>query len=201
MSDETQSPDFREKLAQSFADDLEEMAQRAADSEGQPMGARKVGDARALRLYGLKDPNVDPERMLEALQSTGLPQEILDPSNPKAMLIIKENPDLAKYYAQPAKTPEAAETLVHWAEHPFMYGLVMGIDDPHERVSYAAHLDQLWQQSQPQTVEPAPMTTVAGATDHSAQFAPPEPAPPDPSMPMQPPGPAPMPDPRQMMGG
>ena len=161
------------------------------------MSMRKVGDARAVRLYGLRDQKVTPEMMVPALLNGALPQELTDPQSPHAMLVIKENPDLAKYYAQPAKTAEAAETLAHWAEYPFRYGLVMGIDDPHERVRYADHLDQLWQQANPQAAEPEPMTGVESAVDHSEQFEPapqqaPVAAPLAPSMPMQPPpGPAP----------
>lgn len=195
MSPDTQAPDFRERLAQSWADDMEEMAQKAADAEGQPMSTKRVGDVRAVRLYGLKDKKVDPETMLQAMTTTGMPPEILDPENPQCMLIIKEQPQLAKYYAKPAKTPEAAQTLVEWAQYPFAYGLVMGIDDPNERVRYTDHIHKLWQESQPQDAEPEPMTAPA-----PAPMMPP--APPDPSMSMQsPPGAAPAPDPRQMMGG
>lgn len=186
MEDLENTPDFREKVAQSFADDMEELAQKAAEAEGQPMKTRKVSDARAVRLYGLRDQNVDAQQMLTALLTTGLPAELLSPENPQAPLIIRERPELAEYYGRPAQTSQAAEHLVQLAEYPWRYGLIMDEDNPRERVRYADHLDRLWQQSMPQAD-----ATPIDLTATSAQSVPI--APPQPSLPVAPSMPAPSP--------
>lgn len=191
------SPDFHERLAQSFADDLEELAQQTAEGQGQPMSTRKVSDARAVRNWNIRDQKVNPELMLPALINTGLPPELLDPSNPQAPLIIRERPELAQYYAQPAQTPQAAGTLVHWAEFPFRYGLVMDIDNPLERTRYSDHLARLSQLTQPKA--PEPMSEPSSDLPPMPAATAPQPA--QPSMPGQGPGlPLPL-DPRMLQGG
>lgn len=154
--EDSQRPDFREKLAQSFADDLEELAQKAAEAQGQPMGTRRVSDARALRMYGIRDQHFDRAALIDMLNTTGVHPDLLNPQNPESPLIIRERPDLIPYYAKPAATPEAAQALADLAEYPFRYGLVMDIDNPQERVRYATHLQTQWEASQPQP-DPTPI--------------------------------------------
>lgn len=169
-----QEPDLMERVIQSFADDLEQKAQRAAAEQGQPLGTRRVTESKAIRDYGIRDPNADPA-VIGPLLKTGLPPELLNPQSPTALMIAKLEPDLVPYFQQPAATPEAAATLAAIAEYPFRWGHVMSVDDPEERVRYADHLDREWQKTLPAPAE----TPISVQPPAMRPPTPVQPAPPD----------------------
>lgn len=129
-------------VAVSFADELERLAQASAAGQGQPVGTRKTSDAEAVKHWGITDPNVEYDQILQQLQTTGLPPEMLDPE--KGLLLFREQPDLAQWYGQPVQDPALADRMARIAEHPFRMGLLMDIDDPDEQVREANRLDRAW---------------------------------------------------------
>jgi hypothetical protein len=190
---ETTDTSVESRVAASWLEQAEKVARRIAQADGDPPGAKKVGDAEAVRLWGLTDPNADYDLILDALATTGLSPEFLDPASPQALAVVKDRPELAPLYGQPAPTPELARALATYAEYPFRFGLFADFsDDPEEQVRRSDHLDGLWQkqagigaqppaegieQAQPPMMPPAPgMPTPMGA--------PPMPAP-DPMQSMQ----------------
>lgn len=131
-----------DRVAVSFADDLERLAQAAAADQGQPVGTRNVSDAEALRQWAYADPQADYDAILGQLQTTGLPPELLDPDH--GLTIFKEQPDLAQWYGQPVQDPALADRMARIAEHPFRMGLLMDIDDPDEQVRESNRLHRAW---------------------------------------------------------
>jgi hypothetical protein len=175
-----------ERVASSWLEEAEQVARRIAAEEGDPPGARKVGETEAVRLWGITDPGADHDLILEALKTTGLAPEFLDPSSPKALALVKARPELAQALAQPAPNEEVAAMLAAFAEYPFRFGLFADhSDDPQEQTSYAERLTTQWQATQ----QPATAAVVEE----------PQPAPPlpDPTLPepMPQPQPAPVPPP------
>jgi hypothetical protein len=173
-----------ERIATGWLEEAEQVAGRIAAEEGDPPGARKVGETEAVRLWGITDPGADHDLILEALKTTGLAPDFLDPSSPKALALVKARPELAQVLAQPAPNEEVAAMLATFAEYPFRFGLFADhSDDPQEQTSYAERLTKQWQATQ----APAPVIEAP-----QPQPAPPLPEPP---LPEPIPQPAPVPPP------
>lgn len=138
-----------DRVALSFADDLERLAQAAAAEQGQPIGTRKASHAEAVKQWGINDPQVEDnyDAFLDMLKTTGLPPEMLDPESPQCLMVIKEDPDLAQWYGQPIADPALAARYATLAEWPFRRGLLMDEDDPDEQVRLANAYDRDWERS------------------------------------------------------
>lgn len=135
---------FEERVASSFLEDMEKTAQRIAAEDGDPPGASRVGDAEAVRLWGQRDPQVDHDRMLTDLLTTGVPPETI-----QQLAIAKERPEWANLYTQPTQDTELARQLAVMAEHPFRAGLALDYSaEPEEQVKRANHIQRLWQKQQ-----------------------------------------------------
>lgn len=135
---------FEEQVSASFLDDLQKTAERIAAEDGDPPGADRVGDAEAVRLWGQTDPQVDHDRLLADLMTTGLPPETI-----QNLAIAKTRPEWAPLYAQPVEDSEQASQLAALALHPFRPGLVLDYSaEPKEQVQRSDHLQKLWEKQQ-----------------------------------------------------
>lgn len=170
MSDQ-QNQEWQEKLAQAFADDLEAKAQRAAETQAAPFGARRVSDARALRDWGLRDPQVDPSLFADVLRTRGFtPEEV------QQMIVVRENEDderLALALMQPAQDEALIDALTKIAEYPFRWAMVRGIDDPEEQVRFSDAMDRQWQGEVPGGM---PANRGGEEVEHTPPASPGEPA-------------------------
>lgn len=175
-----------ELVAATFLADLESVAGRIAQAEGEPPGSQPMGDADKVRLWGIQDRRVDPSMLLRTLLSTGLGQEATQ------MTIVAERPELLDAYAQPATDPEVAQQLVTLAQYPFRLGVVSYLEDDLEAwVRESERIDRLWQQAGVPTEAPAPLGAPADPLTLSAPATPAAPTMPAPQMPeAAPPAPA-----------
>ena len=134
---------FRGAVAARFAEDFEKKAAAAADRQPRPMGTKAVGDARALRDWGLADPQVDPALFGEVLRTRGF-----TPEEASQMIVVRENDDdeeLMAALTQPTQDEALIDLLTRIAEYPFRYAMVRGIDDPDEQVRFSDMMDTRWQ--------------------------------------------------------
>lgn len=160
-----------DRVAMSFADDLERLAQATAAEQGQPVGTRSMSDAEALKQWGIVDPKVNYDQILGMLQPTGLPPEMLDPE--QGLMVFQEQPDLAQWYGQPVQDPALAQRMAVLAEYPFRMGLLMDIDDPDEQVRESDRLHRLWERELIGSLDvPVPIATPPSAPVVQAQPAP-----------------------------
>jgi hypothetical protein len=157
---------FEETVAASFLEDLEKTAARIASEDGDPPGADRLGEAEAVRLWGQTDPQVDHDRLLSDLMTTGV-----DPAVVQNLAISKTRPEWAELYTQPVQDSEMAAQLAALAQHPFRAGLVLDYSpEPEEQVKRSDHLHALWEkQNAAQEAElygaPEALTLEEGATD------------------------------------
>lgn len=167
---------YEERVAEAWLEEAQKVAARIAAEEGDPPGADAVGEAEAVRLFGLKDRGAPYDLVYGMLTTTGVPPEQVG-----AMAVVQEAPELAELYAQPAPDEATAAMLATLAEYPFRWGLVIDYsDDPEEQVRWADALYKGW-------IETDPLASVSED---------PEPAPPPAMMPEQP-----APEMPQMQGG
>jgi hypothetical protein len=158
---------FEETVSASFLEDLEKVAARIASEDGDPPGADRLGDADAVRLWGQMDPQVDHDRLLSDLMTTGVAPEVV-----QNLAIAKTRPEWAELYTQPVQDSEMAGQLAALATYPFRAGLVFDYSpEPEEQVKRSDHIHALWEKQQVAqeaamygTPEP-PMTREEGAPD------------------------------------
>lgn len=132
---------FEEQVSASFLEDLEKVASRIAGEDGDPPGADRVGDADAVRLWGQMDPQVDHDRLLTDLMTTGVAPEVV-----QNLAITKTRPEWAELYTQPTEDSELAGQLAVMAAHPFRAALVLDYSaEPEEQVKRAEHIHRLWE--------------------------------------------------------
>jgi hypothetical protein len=138
---------FEEQVSASFLEDMEKVAARIASEDGDPPGADRLGDAEAVRLWGQTDPNVDHDRLLSDLMTTGVAPEVV-----QNLAIAKTRPEWAELYMQPTEDSEMAATLAALALHPFRAGLVFDYSpEPEEQVKRSDHIHALWEKQQAST--------------------------------------------------
>jgi hypothetical protein len=158
---------FEETVAASFLEDLEKTAAQIASEDGDPPGADRLGDAEAVRLWGQMDPQVDHDRLLSDLMTTGVAPEVV-----QNLAIAKTRPEWAELYTQPTEDSELAATLAALALHPFRPSAVLDWSpEPEEQVKRAEHLHSLWekqlaaQEAELYGTPETPMTLEEGAPD------------------------------------
>lgn len=194
-------PFARSVEAQALAE-LEEELQAAIDQiaaeHGPSMDADPVSDAEAVHLWGIRDPNVDGDQLLQALQAGGLDQETLG-----TLKVVKENSELAALYG-PQQQPlpyEVALDLARLAEFPYRHGLYKDFleTDPKEAVEIAERIDRQYQkkvgESMPTTVYDDRAEGLGPEPSGEPMSGPAYPSAPMPDMPMMPA------DPSARMGG
>lgn len=158
---------IEDRIAASWLKEASAIADRVAASAGDPPGAERVGNAKAVQMWGTMDPRAPYDTMLQMITTTGIPQDQVP-----EMLIVKEVPELAQLYATPQQSP-VAEQLATLAEFPFRWSLTVGaFESPTEQVQRAEELNKLWLASMP-TPPPAPEEPAPTPEPSAAPAAPP----------------------------
>ncbi len=148
---------------QNFNDHFDQATERTAASMGRPLGAKDVGDAEKVRLWGASDPKVDPAQIVAQLLTTGVDPSLLDPNNLQALAVAKAAPDLAPLYGQPTEDDELAQILAAFAAHPFRHALLAGLIDPEDRVKESDRLQRAWEKQHGGQEDSPVSSTVAPA--------------------------------------
>ena len=146
MPSSAESPEARaEREAQ---DELEHYTDLIASDLGPAPGSKVISDTEKIRMWGLKDPNVDYDQLKAALMQGGLPPEMLDEHSDQALVVVKENPEIGQMYSQPLDD-RMAGIMATLAEWPFrLSALAQFSDDPANMVKESDRLDQLWMKQQ-----------------------------------------------------
>lgn len=135
-------------------DDLERFTDLIAVDMGPAPGSRQISDREKVRMWGLKDPNVDYDQVKQALMQGGLPPELLDEHSDQALAIVKEHPNIAPMYAQPLDDTMSTY-LATLAEYPFrLSALAQYEDDPEGMVREAERMNRLWMKEQAASAQP-----------------------------------------------
>lgn len=133
-----QQPDSAESIAlNQILDEDDAALKRVSEQMGPPHGSVKQSQADEVKRWGQLDPRVDRDLMPQQLMATGLP-----PEQAKELAILQEYPDLLPLYTQPIGDPQMADLLTRFAEMPYRWSLLEGIDDPEERAAKAESLDR-----------------------------------------------------------
>lgn len=130
-----------DQIALKWIDEVETVAKAIAAEDMAPPDSDKVGETEAIRLFGQRDPLVDYDQLVLALQQ-GLPPEAA-----QQLQLVIERPELGELFTQP-QPPEMASILAGLAEYPYRLGMVVDrTDDPDEQVRVAERYKRGWLKS------------------------------------------------------
>jgi hypothetical protein len=152
--------------------EIERMINTLSSRAGPAADAESVSPDEQLHQWAQRDSMVqDPEALKRVLTTTGLGQQpdLFNPQNPKALGIIRANPDLAQQWAEMLSQPvdeRMADLLVPLIEHPLRLTMLRPYeDDPSSAVSFADRMDARLQRQYDQ-IATAPVEAVEPAQQH-----------------------------------
>jgi hypothetical protein len=159
-----------EQMRVELAEEVKRIGAAVAAELGPAPGVERISDAEEVRQWGIRDPLVDFDALVETLSTTGITNPaLLDPANKAdGLALVKvigedQMEEVAATLSQPMEPPLA----VTWAtlcEFPMRLVILSEYeDDPEGAVAKANALDKAWTKSQ-LSVVPSEDTPVAPYT-------------------------------------
>lgn len=131
---------YEDRLTDLLADDIVSTSDAIAMDRGAPPDTVSPSDREKVRLWNRIDPAVDHARLLEMLQTTGVPPEVMQTL--QIGRFAKSHPQLVQAYSQPTQDPTLADRLARLAAAPFRIPLWDSLD-PKDRVREAQRIARL----------------------------------------------------------
>jgi hypothetical protein len=194
-----------EQMMSELAEEIERVSDAIASEMGPAPDVEHLSAEKEVEFWGMRDPLVDYDTLVQVLQTTGISPEMMDPKNKQGLAIAKVAPQLGPLYTQPVQDPALAHQLAILAEWPMRYGFYANKSEK-EMVAIAKRMDAAWAKKAgvARYGEEAPMPLPPVEASMTPEQSPmmPEQGMASPAQPMQTGAPQMMPpDMAQMMGG
>lgn len=144
--------DLQAQAEQEIEQELDALVAAIAAEEGLASGARRISPAKEVELWGLADPQIDPETFRRQLLTGTVPPELYDPQSDRRLAVLRMLPDHAEAWAGVFAEPldeQMADLVTDVVARPGRAVLLAPYeDDPEQQVRVAERVNRRWLREQ-----------------------------------------------------